>query len=330
MLLVEATVDGTLYYISDGTYNLTHQWKEYIARFDAPQYALQSDHGGLAKFRYGSITIDPKFFEDIGEAPYTVEVSLTIYHSTTTEEAKVQVFIGIGYIREFGIDRVVYDLHGPDDYDETIADSTAYDDDLDTIMDTILTAIAEIDTVDTTYARVSSPNVTHTTSGENLNIELASNIAEFYTHAIEIVGTTAYLIDMLLNRGTQTLTEFQYFEFAKYWYKVPIAELKAGDYSRYSSYTYGAVQSVTPYHDTEANINTALDDIITVENSPRMTIGIPFEEGIFPDIGDKISFIDTALETDLSSWFRQRVYRYDLLAKTPTLWLEGEGSIATA
>jgi len=329
MLLVEATIGGTLYYISDGTYHLTHQWKEFVGKFDPPQYALKSDHGGLAKFRYGSIQFDPDLFESTSNFPPPVEISLTIYHSSTTEEAKVQVFTGTGYIREFGIGIVIYDLHGPDDYDETVADSTAYNDDLETVIDTILTAIAEISTVDTTYARASSPNVTYTTSGENLSIDLASNIAEFYTHCIEVVGSTAYLIDMLLNRGIQSFTEFQYFEFAKYWYKVPVAEAKAGDYSRYSSYAYGNVLSVTPYHTTEANINTALDNIITVENSPRMTIGIPFELGIFPDLGQKVSFADTAVESDLSSWFRQRRLRYDLLAKVPTLWLEGEGEIAS-
>lgn len=326
MLLVNPTINGTLNYVSDGTHKLTHLWKAFVKRFDVPQYGPKSDHGGLNKFKFGSIDFDPELFAS--DWPPPASIALTIYHSTTTEEAKVQVFTGTGHIREFGIDIVKYDLYGPDDYDETIADNTAYNDTLNVIITTILTGIAEISTVNTTYARASSPNVTHTSEGENLAVELASNIAEFYCHTIEIDGSTAYLIDLLRDRGTRTINEFGYFEFAKYWYKVPIAEAKAGDFSRYSDYSYGTVLSVTPYHSTEANINTALDDILTVENSPRLTIGIPFEDGIFPAFGEKVSFADTQLVGNLSSWFRQRVYRYDITAPTPVLWLEGEGAIA--
>ena len=326
MLLIEAVINGTTYYVSDEAHRLTHNWRAFVQKFDSPMWAPASDHGGFCTFRFGNIRFDAELFSSW---PPPITITLTAYYSATTEEAKVKFFSGVAYLKEFGLGYVEYTLKGPAEYDETVPDSTAYNDTLVNVITTILTGIAEISTVDTTYARSPSPEVIYTTSGEDLNINLASNISEFFTHAFYIDGSTAYLIDMLEDRGSSSLTEFQYFEKPKYWYKSLVAEVKTEDYSRYSTYLMGDVRTVTAYHTVEENINDALDNIITVENRPRITIGIPFD-GTFPAFGEKISFSDTAdPERPLSSWFRQRVFRYDFVRnrETPILWLEGEGFI---
>lgn len=271
----------------------------------------------------GGIELSPELFE--GDWPPPVSCPITLKYTATTEAAAETILTGNAHLKSITRNSIKYDLSGPT-YDEQIADTTAYNATLNVVIDTILTSIAEITTVNTTYARAISPNVTHTVDGDQLAIELASNIAEFYSHLIYIVGSTAYLVDMLLDNGTQTITEFDFFP-AEYSYEEPVAIARCGDYIRVSSYTYGVELSVDPYHTTEANINTALDDIIAIENKVRVRLPIPFL-GSVPAPGKKISWTDTALAVDTAAYIRARALTYDFIKEIVTI--EGEGEISAA
>lgn len=207
-----------------------------------------------------------------------------------------------------------------------------WNDTLNNVITNILTRIPEITTVNTTYARLTSPNVTWTLTSNRLAINVASDIAAFYSHLFYVVGTTAYLVDMKLDNGTDwTPTEFQFFP-AQYQYKTPIAMLTCSAdgtvYKSVSSYPYGVTTSVDPYHETEANIEAALDDIVAIENAPRMAVKVPMIAGNFPLPGTKIIFPDTSNVADLSSWIRARRLTYDFL--NDSILIEGEGAIAAA
>lgn len=204
-----------------------------------------------------------------------------------------------------------------------------WNDTLNVVLTDILSQIAEITTVDTTYARASSPNVIYTLTSERLAINVASDIAEFYSHLIYIVGDTAYIVDMLLTNGADwSLTEFDFFAFPSYQYKTPISTLNCSlesvIYTKTSDYPYGVTTTVDPYHITQANIESALTNILLIENAPRITnFKVPMITGNFPRMGQKVSFIDTSHICDFPFYFYVRKMTYDFLECE--INIEGDG-----
>jgi len=200
---------------------------------------------------------------------------------------------------------------------------------LNTVITNILAYIPEISTVNTTYARASSPGVVHNITGDILAIQLASDIAAFYSHLIYVSGTTAYLVDMLLDNGSRTLTEFGFFASPTYEYKVPISTIRCtvgtASYSKSSTYAYGTPVDVQPYHVAKVPIETALTNILTCENAPRASVQVPMVAGNFPAPGEKVTFPDTGNVADLSTYIRVRKLQYDFVNAMITL--EGEGAI---
>jgi len=325
MLLVEFTINGVINYISIDGHGLTHNWRPRIIDFTAPVISMPSRHGGFASLVFGSMTLSQELFAN--DWPPPVDCPVKIYHTDTTESARELVFEGTAQLQPFDREGITYMLYRPS-YDETIAAATAYNDTLNNVITSILSTIAEINTVDTTYARASSPNVTHTLADDELAIDLASAIAEFYSHTFYIIGDTAYLVDMLLDNGAvRTLTEFEFFAYPEYVYDV-ISVVICSQYKTFSSYPYGRSLTIQPYHTTEANILAAMSDILAIENAPRVTFDIPMIAGNFPLIGEKIVLPDTAHVADLASWIRTRKLTYDFL--NDQIKIEGEGAIAAA
>jgi hypothetical protein len=103
---------------------------------------------------------------------------------------------------------------------------------------------------------------------------------------------------MKLDNGTRTLTEYEYFAAPTYQYKTPYAMVTCSSdsvvYNAKSSYPYGPTTTTDPYHETAANINAALTDILALENAPRISLDIPMVAGNFPALGEKITIPDTA------------------------------------
>jgi hypothetical protein len=327
MLNVELTINGVVNYLSIDGHALTQNWKPRIIGFDAPTLMIPSNHGGYAKMSFGNISFNPILFQ--ADWPPPISCDIDIYYTDTTEAARELLFSGTAHLSDFDREYVTYDLYGPS-YDEVIADATAYNNTLNVTLTTILTAIPEITTVNTVYARASSPNVTHTVSGATLAIDLASAIAEFYSHFFYISGTTAYLVDMKLDNGTWTLSEYDFLAKPKYQYNAPIAILSsnvAGTvYEAKSTYLYGSSMSVGAYHTTKANVEAALTDMLAIENAPRVNLSVPMIAGNFPDLGQKIIIPDTTHVANLSSWVRARKLTFDFIGDT--INIEGEGVIA--
>ena len=321
MLLVELTINGTLNRISAVGHALANYWDNMVTSFDTAKRDIATNHGGYCEMKFGSIGLKPDLFASDWPPPLTCPI--TVKYTATTEAAAETLLVGTAHRASIARDVIKYSLHGPS-YDETVADTTAYNDDLDTVLNTILTGIAEISTLDTTAARASQPNVTHTVSGDQLAIKLASDLAAFYGHLFYVSGTTAYLVDMLLNNGTETITEFDFFASPQYKDFYPIAVARSGDYSQFSVYPYGTELSVTQFHDTQANVETALTDILTIENKARCTVKKPLL-GSLPAPGKKVSWTDTALNQSTDAYINVRSLTYDFIREEVTL--EGEGEI---
>lgn len=326
MLLVELTINAAVFYVSVEGHALTHNWKPLIIGFDAPTLMIPKDYGGYAEMSFGSITFNPSLF--ISDWPPPASCAITIKYTDSTEGAAETVFVGTAHLSSFDRESITYALYGPS-YDETIAASTAYNDTLNVIITTILGAIAEINTVTTTYARASSPNVTHTVANDTIAIDLASEIAAFYSHLIYIIGDTAYLVDMKRDNGADwDLTEYKFFSFPKYQYRPPAAAVYCTQFAKFSAYPYGTTETVEAYHTTQANIETALDDILAILNAPRIILDVPMIAGNFPRLGQAITIPDTAHVAGLSSWIRARKLQYDFVENI--INIEGEGAVAAA
>lgn len=324
MLLVEFTINAVVNYLSVEYINtLTHQWRGRISNFDPPQRKLPYDYGGYCEMGYGSISFFPDLFDD--DWPPPINGAITIKYTATTEAAAETLFVGTAHLEGINRNEVTYGLYR-ENFDEMIADATAYNDTLNVVLTAIIEAIAEVTTLDTSNARGVSPNVLHTTSGAQLNIELASNIAAFYTHLFYKDGATVYLVDMLGNSGTAALDEFD-FGPAKYPYNPPIALTRSGDFSQTSSYAYGKELSVSQYHDTEANVNTCLNDIMTIMNRPRVEISMPFL-GSIPTPGAERTWTDESQGQDLDATLYVRNITYEFNPDRDDIILKGDGVLA--
>lgn len=328
MLLCEVTINAVLNRVSNEYIgSLTHPWHRRILSVDPISYGIYRPYGGHMKLDTGSMTFTPDLFGD--DWPPPISCPLTVKYTSTTEEAAETILTANLHIEEITREQIVYGLYR-NDYADVLADATAF------------TAVSQLNTLalvfgaccvvlgltlDTTMARDPSPAVEWTSSGEQLLIDFMDDIAAFYTHMFYISGTTLYLIDMLdQDNGSRTVTEYQYFPLRYYW-DPPIGIAKAGDFSAVSSYTYGVEEILTAYHDTQANVETALADVVTVANRARAELPIPFA-GNIPDPAEKVTFPDTSNVADLSTYIRTRVITYDF--DNEEVIVEGDGVVSAA
>lgn len=321
MLLVETTINGTVHRISMEGHELTHYWDAEIIGFDSPYYEPAYVHGGYAAPRFGAIRFSHNLF---GAADWTppVNMAISIYYSATTEEAKETVFVGTAHIARMNREWVEYELYGPT-YSVTVAEAEVFDDTLLNIVSWFCGASYLNLTVDHTYDRASSPQVVYTTADTQIAINLLSEICAFFTHSFYIAGTTLYLIDMLLDAGTETITEFDYFP-SEYEWEPPIAVARASQYSRFSSYSYGQDVTFAAYADTQVRIEAALDNIISVSNKARMRLRRPLL-GSFPTLGKAVTVPDTSLGEDTTAAIRARSLQLDF--ENEEAITEGEGTL---
>lgn len=319
MFLFTFDIDGTDHRISTEGYELEHFWKPKVASFKKPAYRTQFDYGGWVMLDIGEIGFVPDLFDSDWPPPLTGDIKME--YTTTTEAAADTISEGYAYLKKINYKEVVYDVVGTE-HTNQLASATAYNDTLVNVFTDLCGAGKLNLTLDSTAARDPSPNVTHTTSGKQLTINFASKLAAFYTHCFYIEGTTLYLIDMLADNGSRTLTEHQYFP-SNYNYNRFVSQITNTTVSRFSTYPAGQVMRVTAYHDTAANVETCFDNIMTVINSPTCALELPFTSK--PEPGEKISWSDTKLGQDTDAWIRARDITYDFDAMIATI--SGEGAI---
>jgi len=323
MLLIEATLNGTLHRLSMEGIALTYYWDAQVVGFDPLHYQISNLYGGYVRPGWGGISFAHPLFV-AADWPPPINITVSAYYTATTEAAKELLFTGIGHLSDITRDAVKYDLYSPS-YTATVADLTAFDDTLDDIVDWFCGAARLNLTVDHTYERVVSPPVKFTSSGTQLALQLLSNICAFNSHLFYISGTTLHLVDMLLNAGTSAITEFDFFP-SEYTYQVPTSIVSTTNYARTSAYPYGnALTLATEFEDTGADINTALDNILGILNSPGCRLKMPLL-GSVPTPGTKISWTDTSLSLDMAAWIRARSISYDF--PNEMVIIEGEGGLA--
>ena len=324
MLLVEATINGTTYYTSMEGHALTHYWDSHIIGFDPPKYQLSEFYGGYVRPGFGAVSFSHDLFAS--EWPPPINIVISIYYTATDEASKEFLFAGVAHLTSISRESIEYEFYSPS-YTTTVADLTAFDDTLVNVATWFCNAARLNLTLDSTYARVVNPDVKFTVSGDQIAINLLSEICAFFTHLFYISSGTLYLIDMLLDAGSATLTEFDYFP-SEYLYEVPVAIARTTNYSSTSAYPYGQEISLsTEFVDTEAKITAALDNLITVMNMAKCSLKIPFI-GSIPTPGKKLSWTDTSLGQDTDAYIRARTISYDF--ENEEVVVEGEGVLTAS
>lgn len=202
-----------------------------------------------------------------------------------------------------------------------------------------------------TYDRSISPNINYWLSSQELIIDFLSNIASSNTHLFYIKSSTLYLVDLLLDNGSRTITEWDYFK-APYSYPAPTSKItatwqmrEAGSWSDptntepaavyvkeiekthsvESSYTYGEDQTVDPYTDVRDDIDILIDNILDIRHRLRSDITIPLQ-GNLPVPGEKITWTDESFFDDLTLWIRARDITYDF--DNEEITISGEGGVS--
>jgi hypothetical protein len=198
-------------------------------------------------------------------------------------------------------------------------------------------------TLNTTYAESPSPGVRKWYDSQAAMLDMLSDLAATFCHLFYILGGTLYLVDLNLDNGSLSLTEDEYAP-SNYPYKAPIAfarckwqdrqavedrtgkHVKAVDLeaARPGSYGYAQTEeSINQWHLARANINTILDDILTVLERQWCELTMPAGSNL-PVPGQKITFTDNAVLEGTYYTIRARNISYDF--NSHRIVIEGDGS----
>lgn len=295
--------------VSNEAVALTNYWDPYVSSAGSIKWAASSEYGGWVKTTFSNFRVLPKTFENNWPAP--AGIGLTLKYTDDTEGNAVTLFDGNAHTA--GLDRESndYELFG-EEYTDTVTDEVI-DDTLVDVFTTYTGASYLNLNLNTGSARNPSPAVKYTASGEQVLINVLSDIAKFFSHSFYISNGTLYLVDLLADNGSSSLTEFD-FSPVQYRDPPPIRRITAGIYSVIGSYSYGDDIDITPVcHDTQSNIEDALDDIKTILESRGVELSRPISATEIPAIGEAISTFDESYDQDLTGNFRVHglVYNFD-------------------
>jgi len=201
-------------------------------------------------------------------------------------------------------------------------------------------------TSDTALWTATIPNISHWAASQKKLVDFLSDICAFFGHLFFISGSTLYLVGMGEDNGTDTITEFEYFDgpyhdrppvsiFRSKWITRESVSETIGQYVKdigndtyqESAYPYGKDESIDPYTGTMADIDTQLEAISTIYHMPYCYLKMPLI-GSLPMPGKKISWLDESMGQKTSAYIRARSIRYDF--DNEEITIEGEGAMVTA
>jgi len=296
MLFVYTEINGTWHYISNVYYvGSSHQWDAHVESISSNSVSLSHDYGGFLSASYGGITLNAELFTDDWPPPKFIYCGIKAGASETLTHSLWGTYYALD---NFDRESVKYVSCGTGFTDTD--DSSTFNDTLVNVFSTFCTTLGL--TLDSSKARSSSPDVVYTNSTERLVIDMMAECAAGFTHWFYISGTTLYLLDMLdSSAATQSLDEFD-FEPVSYTGPNAISAYISGDYSVAGDAITNSDLNVTVWHDTQTNIEDALDDIKTVMERYIFTFSVADVDVAYP-IGTMISFTDESTPATTSGKF---------------------------
>jgi hypothetical protein len=222
--------------------------------------------------------------------------------------------------------------------DITISGTSAYTT-VDEAADYIHTKLG-ITTYTSTYKRSPSPGISRWETSQQPTVDFLSGLCASFTHLCYIKADALVLVDMFQDNGSRTLTEYEFFKSPEYKKVNPLKKLVAtwqtfsaetgfvnddfaGGQSHYikttdheveeSLYAYGDEVDVDIFHDTEANVISALICIRSIYyERDQATVPLPIS-GTLPDPGEKISWADSQMPIDIPGYIRACDIDYDFM-----------------
>lgn len=195
-----------------------------------------------------------------------------------------------------------------------------------------------IGTYSDTYARSPSPPVNIYLDSQRPLIDFMADVCAFHAHLfyIDIDTDTLHLVDMYQDNGSTELTEFQFFEQVEYEKPAPTKKISCAWTTRASKegfssddevttdvfvesyehetsvelFQYGNDLTLTPFHDDETVIHSALVMIKNLFIKDHATIKLPFSTAL-PVPGHKLSWPDSSLPVDTPGYIRARSIEFD-------------------
>lgn len=322
MLLVEITINAVVHRVSMDGIALDHWWDNKIISFSAPKIGTAEKHGGYAAMQFGSVSFAPDLFDYAWPPPVTCPI--TVKYTSKTETGAYELFSGTAHLTSIDRDSVTYALYGTSD-DTEILSGTALAGSLVNIVSWFCDSARLNLSLDATFSRDPSPAVSYTVQSDTIALGLLSDICAFFSHCFYIKSGTLHLIDMLSGCGERSLTEFDFFP-PSYEMGSPVAKITSdtGDVT-ISEYPYGADKAVTAYTDVSADVLTAMEDLLDILNAHGCRLRIPLSADL-PSIGEKISWIDTALNKRTQAYIIARSLTYDF--DNSEVVVDGEGVLS--
>jgi len=296
MILCEFTgVGQSMVRMSTQDIALTYQWYSYLRAIASIKIALPKKHGGFAAPDFSDIDISPAYFKSIGGYPATAHVKLI---DTETNEADGRViYDGEAYLDSFDRGPGKYVLSKPE-MTATIPASTAFNDTLVNVVTALCGPTFLNITLDTTLARSPSPAVLHTTTSDQLAIDLLSGMCDWFCHAARFENDTLYLVDLLGTWAPKETSE-HFFQPSSYQRGKKYATYKSGD-ETLSGTGADEYDAGGPYHTATANIQAALANIKTVIEMDTAIIRYRSDQNSFSML-DKITALDESLPVPVTT-----------------------------
>uniref|UniRef100_A0A6M3IP22 Uncharacterized protein n=1 Tax=viral metagenome TaxID=1070528 RepID=A0A6M3IP22_9ZZZZ len=320
MLLVELEINGVTNYLSQEGIALTHYWDSHILSFDAPQYNMDKKYGGYARPSFGSISLTQELFKNDWVPPTASQVA--IRYTSTDEESATTLFSGTAYLKSINREGIRYDLYGGViGSGGSIASGTSFENvALGYVFSQGATTLGL--SLDTSLAKSNSTDIEYTMQGDQEITTFLSDLAASFNHMYYVKQDTIYLVDMFVDNGTTTITEFSYFP-STYEFNPP-STIVSGVSRSGITYPYGNEVSVKSFVRSEVSMSITLNDIWETWHKPIFNLKIPFINPLPVTPGMRIQWIDNAQQNSVSGYIRVRNVRYDFDNEEVTLTGEGE------
>ena len=109
-LLSELTIYGETYRISNEDKSLLHFWDGRADKTIPVYNDLESDHGGMVRIGFGTLTISPAFFRENNIWPPPVQAGIRLLYTDTTEEIAQELACGTLHRRTFDTEEITYSV----------------------------------------------------------------------------------------------------------------------------------------------------------------------------------------------------------------------------
>ncbi len=316
------TINGTAYEVSTETLVETVIWEAEVVAISQVTSDLKYEYGGHLKPVYGTIEFLPTLFADHWPPPETISQLIEIGNNDQDKHLLCQSECNLKY---FDRSCVIYSAIGlgktvtDEDTNFTTPESSLRDvfewgcgllgytlnDDNAPLADTII--------------------VQHINESKRLILDLLSEAAAGFLYYFYIIEDELFLCDLTVATGSVTIDEFEFLP-NKYYGGEAISLLKdKDDVSVDGSNPSGKEKSAEVWKDAEADVQTALSNIVDYLEQRKFTIELK-DYDVSVDIGNEVTLFDESCIGDVTGIFTVTKKNLNFSSSADKLIVEGRGT----